>query len=146
MRSLNRVVEWTSEGIRYEADPRHAESITKMMGVAGGKSLSTPVVKAEARDDDEEGELLEPQGATQYRAMTARGIYLSQDRSEIGFAVKELSRGMARPRRENWEALKRFARYLVGREREVKTYAYQRRPGGIEVWTDTDYAGCKRTR
>lgn len=30
--------------------------------------------------------------ATQYRALVAWGIYLTQDRSDIEFAVKELSR------------------------------------------------------
>ena len=40
--------------------------------------------------------------------------YLAQDRSDIRFAVKELSRRMAVPRRRDIEAAKRLARYLVG--------------------------------
>ena len=32
MRILNRVVEWSEEGIRYEADQRHAEIIVKHLG------------------------------------------------------------------------------------------------------------------
>ena len=33
MRILNRVVQWTSEGIAYEADQRHAELIVKQLEV-----------------------------------------------------------------------------------------------------------------
>ena len=33
VRILNRVVEWTPTGIRYEADQRHADIIVKSMGV-----------------------------------------------------------------------------------------------------------------
>ena len=34
-----------------------------------------------------------------YRAVTARALYLSQDRSDIQYAVKELSRNMSAPNR-----------------------------------------------
>ena len=53
-------------------------------------------------------ENLSDQMATIYRAVTARGIYLSQDRSDIQQAVKELSRSMAMPIQSDWERLKRL--------------------------------------
>ena len=65
------------------------------------KSASTPGVKvnkAELRDVTDQ--LLEGDRASMYRACVARGIYLSQDRSDILFATKELSRRMASPREE----------------------------------------------
>lgn len=42
MRLLNRVIDWTHEGIHYEADQRHAEIIVKLLGVGEKSSLSTP--------------------------------------------------------------------------------------------------------
>ena len=42
-------------------------------------------------------------------------------------------------------SLKRLGRYLTGRER-VTRYYYQETPRKLDVWVDTDYAGCKRTR
>jgi hypothetical protein len=42
IRILNRVVEWDEEGIKYEADQRHAEIIFKDLGLAGGKSVVSP--------------------------------------------------------------------------------------------------------
>ena len=55
-----------------------------------------------------------------YRGMAARGIYLAQDRTDIGFAVEELSRCMSKPGGGDMMRLKRFARYLIGRERVVQ--------------------------
>ena len=37
IRILNRIVEWTVEGLRYEADQRHAEIIVKELGIESGK-------------------------------------------------------------------------------------------------------------
>ena len=83
---------------------------------------------------------------TKYRALTARGNYLGQDRSDIRFAVKELSRRMAKPRRRDWRRLIRLGKYLVGKERFINEFNYQRGNKFIDAWTDTDYAGCRETR
>ena len=48
----------------------------------------------------------------------ARANYIAQDRTDIAFATKELGRGMSKPNKGNQKALKRLARYLIGRERE----------------------------
>ena len=44
------------------------------------------------------------------------------------------------------EGFKRIGRYLKGRTRVTTTMGYDGGDSGIVVWTDTDYAGCKRTR
>ena len=42
-RVLNRVVQWTDEGITYEADQRHAEIIVKALGLKGeSRTLAVP--------------------------------------------------------------------------------------------------------
>ena len=81
-----------------------------------------------------------------YRAIVARGIYLAQDRSDIAFAVKELSRRMSCPDARDWHSLKRLGRYLLKRERAVSHFCYQSRPEYWSVWVDSDWAGCQRTR
>ena len=78
--------------------------------------------------------------------MVARGIYLSQDRSDIQYAVKELSRKMSKPNRADVEKLKHLARYLIGRQRAVIHFDYQSVPSHWSVWVDSDWAGCKITR
>ena len=71
---------------------------------------------------------------------------MAQDRSDVQFAVKELCRAMSEPSQADWLALKRLARYLISRKRVVIHYKYQHMPDNIDVWTDTDYAGCRVSR
>ena len=116
IRILNRIVEWTEAGIRYEADQRHAELIVKEMGFKdGSKSVTTPGSKSEREEEDGEEEL-DMQESTRYRATVARAVYLTQDRTDIGFATKELARRMSKPRVKDWASLKRMVMYLIGKE------------------------------
>ena len=73
-------------------------------------------------------------------------MFLAHDRTDIGFAVKELSRRMSKPRQHDMKDLKRLGRYLIGNERMILKFQRQDRNGMIDVWTDTDYAGCPDTR
>ena len=50
MRILNRIVRLDKGGIRYEADPRHAEILIKSLGLEGCKSVISPGVKANFED------------------------------------------------------------------------------------------------
>ena len=52
---------------------------------------------------------------------------------------------MASPTETSEAALKRMGRYLLGHMRCVYTYPFQRAEG-IEVYGDTDWSGCPRTR
>ena len=72
--------------------------------------------------------------------------YLGQDRSQIQFAIKELSRGMAHPTEEDKGRLKKLVRFLKGSPRYINHYCYQEAVDRIVVWTDTDFAGCRKGR
>ena len=81
----------------------------------------------------------------------ARANFLSQERSDIKLAVRELSRAMAKPTNSDWDQLIHLARYLKGKERYIQSFDYQESTAAdsnmvITVWTDTDYAGCPVTR
>ena len=54
MRILNRVLEWTPEGIYLEADQRHAEIIIKELGLEDCKGGGAPGAKD--KDDEIEAE------------------------------------------------------------------------------------------
>ena len=98
IRILNRIAEWREDSIRYEADQRHAELIVKHLGLGGGnaKAVTTPGQKRTKEEEGDEEELASAE-ATKYRALTARAMFLAQDRTDIGFAVKEFSRKAAKP-------------------------------------------------
>ena len=61
------------------------------------------------------------------------------------FAAKEVCRFMAKPTDIAMTALKRLCRYLRARPRLVFTYPYQDAER-LDVYSDTDWAGCVRTR
>ena len=142
------MVEWTEGGMKYEPDQRHAELIIRQLGLEEkSRSVVAPGVKqGEENPESDDGEELSAQESTMYRAVVARGIYLAQDRTDIQYAVKELSREMSKPTRGSWKAAKKLGRYLKGKERYVVRYDYQDWSGKLVVWTDTDYAGCRKTR
>ena len=109
------------------------------------KELTIPCEKG-VKVLEEEEEYLDGKGSTKYRGMTARLNYLSQDRTDIQYAVKELSKCMANPSVGAMRKLKRAARYLKGAPRYILKYAYQSKPEGLGAWADTDFAGCQITR
>ena len=212
VRVLNRVLSWGSQGIDYEPDQRHAELITKAMGVtkaantpgtrddaakAGPPSVTattstpipeyrpthdswaaTPVAADTSRDPlaslpaegrpgysrvartgeaayavhivEETGDCrddapMDRENVTQYRGLAARANYLAQDRVDIQFAVKEIARRMAAPVNRDWLLLKRLARYLLGAPRSITHYCWQNKPTSVQVYVDSDWAGCKTT-
>ena len=141
---LNRIIRWTSAGLEYEADPRHAELLARDYGE--GTSVTTPgtkeIIKTKGEEEEEE---LTPEETTWYRAGAARANYLGMDRPELAFATKELCRRMMGPRRGDLRALGRVARYLAGAVRVVYNFPWQDR-GDLLVFVDTDFAGCTATR
>ena len=52
MRILNRILRIDSEGLKYEADPRHAEIIVKSLGIESAKPVISPGVKTPFDEDD----------------------------------------------------------------------------------------------
>ena len=100
-----------------------------------------PVSTPGEKDEDKEGEqeLLSKEEATRYRGNVARANYLAQDRTDIQYAVKELSRKMSAPDYGDLRRMKRLARYLVGRTRYVMEF-HRQESGDIKVCVDTDYA------
>ncbi len=141
---LNRIVRWTASGVEYEADPRQAEKLVAECGLVGANTVATPGVRV-SRDEAEHDKPLAPHLHTAFRGAAARANYLAADRIDCQFGAKEVCRWMSKPTEGSWNALRRLCRYLVGLPRLVYLYKYQT-VDTIEVYTDTDWAGCPRTR
>jgi hypothetical protein len=62
------------------------------------------------------------------------------------FAVKELMRKLSSPDENDWQKLKRAARYLINTPRLVMQFPWQPLGDTLTVYTDADHAGCLRTR
>ena len=145
VRVLNRVVRVTEGGWEYEADQRHGELIVQTLGMEGSKPVCSPGEDLKPWEEENDKEKLQGAKATEYRGLAARANYLALDRSDIQYAVKEICRGMAAPTVGDRKKLKRLARYLVGVPRVVWKYDTQWAAGGFQGYSDSDWAGCKRT-
>ena len=62
------------------------------------------------------------------------------------FACKEIARLMSEPCEAGWDKLKRLGRYLAGVLRLVQRMARQDPPRCVLALSDSDHAGCLRTR
>ena len=83
--------------------------------------------------------------ATSYRAISARANYLAQDRTDIQYAVKEVCRAMSAPTKGDLRKLRRLGRYLIERPRVVIKYRLQGKTREMNGYSDSDWAGCRRT-
>ena len=93
-RLLNRVIRCTPEGWEVEPDQRHVDMLIQGLALKTANGVAPPG-EHEARGKEEDNEVeLGPGEATTYRSIAARANYLAQDRTDIGFATKELSRRM----------------------------------------------------
>ena len=142
---LNRIVRVTKEGWEYEADQRHGEVIVESLKLTEANEVSSPGEDAKPWEEEEDAQKLDESMAKGYRTLGARANYLAMDRPDIQFATKEICRGMANPTRGDKKKLKRLARYLIGRPRLVSKFRYQEEPWEVDGFSDSDWAGCKRT-
>ena len=53
---------------------------------------------------------------------------------------------MSCPKEDDWNELKRFARFMIGKERCTITFRYQGNLEGVTAWTDSDFASTKLVR
>ena len=84
--------------------------------------------------------------ASRFRRAAAKINYLSQDRLDISFASKEISRHMSSPKVGDEVLVKRVVRYLKQHPRLVVSYPWQDECSEVTVYTDSDWGGCVKTR
>ena len=83
-------------------------AITKPKAKPGPKRKGARATK-KLEQLQSKGHILDPDEATAYRALSARGSYLSADRIDLSFSSKELCREFARPNQTSFLKLKRAA-------------------------------------
>ena len=144
---LGRRIRVTTEGVEYSGDPKYADELIREWGLEKGSEVKMPGShhedgKIESGDDT----ALCAADATRYRRAAARINYIALDRGDIAYAAKEISRRMSCPRVRDVERIKRMLRYIKGKRRASYLYRWQNCPDKIEVYSDSDWAGCHETR
>ncbi len=86
--------------------------------------------------------------AALYKSVAARLNYMSPDRPDMQYGIKEVCRRMADPIWRDLARLKRMGRYLICRPRLVIKYKFQGAMGEhkVRVLSDANWVGCRTTR
>ncbi len=114
------------------------------LGLNGANALTTPGVQATIAELEADEPILD-QRSRVYRAATARGNYVSSDRPESQYANKECCRSMSAPTELSMKALKRLGRFVIGQPRVVIKMKFGESEF-VDVFVDSDWAGCAKTR
>ena len=143
---LGRTLRRTNKGLELEASRNPRLKLLRDFGLnEDSKGLSCTVVQDKGKE--EEGRVLCKHEASKFRGGVALMNFLGQDRPDVQFATKQASHKMATPTETDLPRLKRIARYLVEAERVVWHYPEtDDEPGAVEVFVDSDWAGCLSTR
>ena len=147
---LGRVVKLHKWGVSWEADARHRQII---MGHFGLDEVSKTLIKNGYKEEIEtEGETkneeLSLEDQRTYRALAARINYIAQDNPCIQFSAKEICRSMAKPVLQDFQKVKKLARFMAGVKAVKFNYEWQSEDEAVElrVFVDSDWAGCVQTR
>lgn len=90
--------------------------------------------------------LLSPADTTSFRSCVMRAAYMSSERPDCQYCVKELAREMSSPTEASMRRLRRLGRYLISHRRMLIWFEWQEMPRDLVVETDADFAGCGKTR
>ena len=143
---LNRTIRATESGWEVEADPRHAELVVEQLGLTNEKAVATPGLSGSDEDDLPEDTPLTGQDVSSFRGVAARCNYLGPDRPDANYAIKECCREMSAPTTGSLRRLKRVGKYLKNFPRLIWRFDLQEAISHIDIFTDADWAGCRRSR
>ena len=168
VRILGRIISYSDEGWQMEADPQHLEVAASQLGLSNAKGVASPIAEdsgalsaaairtirlelgqggaPSVNRVNDEGSLLSEESKKLYQSIAARLNYLSLDRPDVGFSVKELMRRMSAPYDANLVALKRVVRYLLSMPRVAYLYHWAPLSDELVVFGDANWAGCPRSR
>jgi hypothetical protein len=117
-----------------------------LLEMEDAKTVSSPSLIEDRPDDDEE---LTAEAARIYRSCVGIALYVMPDRPDIQRDVQILTRNLREPKAFDKKRLVRLVRYMKG----TKTFGMlMKKPNGVkgkvllELFSDTDFAGCKETR
>ena len=103
--------------------------------------MQTPII-----DDvkDESPVWLDSEQISKYRSHVSRCLFLSQNRADITFAVKELCQKVSDPTQHSFSNLKRLVRYLKGERQWIQVFKFGDRSSDVTVFSDSDLTGDKK--
>ena len=143
---LGRTKVRTKDAIITIPDEKHIKAVIAAAGISARDCSEVP---SKQLKNLLETEPLGEADAKLYRSAVGSAIYLSLDRREIQYAVKEAARHMSQPRKCDMQAVKTLAANLqshphVGRVTTCDHNCSSEWP--CELYSHSDWAGCLETR
>ena len=128
-----------------EADPKHVQLLLEEWGLAEAKGAVAPTTKSLV-DGVEKGEVLDDLASTRTGRSIARLNYLSQDRPDIAYISKELSKHTANPFTGTPKAL--VIKYFKAYPRMVQEWQadFNKEDLVLRGYSDRDWASDDITR
>ena len=142
---LKRRLQWCADGLRWTADPKHAEHLVREWASPTWKRALLAV--GPEANKPPHGDPLEPAVAKSFRSAAARFQYLSHDRPDLSLVSTVLASRMSKPVASDLEILRRAADYLRSHPSVSLCFPWTTGPvGSLTVCTDSDWASCEVTR
>ena len=110
------------------------------------KGVATPGVDGLEEIDRDDDVDITGADATRFHGVAARCNYLAFDRPDMNFSTKEICREMSKPTTGSLRRLRRLGQYLAGKPRLVWHFDMQDPTTTLDVFTDSDWAGCRKSR
>ena len=155
LKFLGRKISMVNGGLEWEGDARHVTSYLDKLKLEFSdtgpltscmRAVKTPGVK---RTDQDVQEIRVPMNKVQakaYRGLAALANFMSQDRPDLSFAAKEISKTMSDPAYSDIVPLKRLGRYLTTYSSCAYYYRFQHPPNEVSGYCDSDWGGDLGTR
>ena len=95
---------------------------------------------------DVESPLLGAEDASRFRGLTVHANYVSLDRADAQFAIKELHRDMSAPIEQSWRRLVQLTTCSIGEPRVVIEFSWSAEIKHVDILSDVNWAGCHKSR
>lgn len=136
----------TADAILTVPDEKHLQAMISAAGTTARERSEIPSKQLNLL----ETEVLNEEERKRFRPAVGSAIYFSLDRRDIQYAVKDLARRMAAPRRCDLTAVRALAAYLQTHLRMARVVTGdaigKNEPWRVELFSDSDWAGCLETR
>ena len=148
---LGRRLRHNGEGVELLPALNYIEELLEEHHLHNARPATTPGTKQlKAEIGDGVSELTSPD-ATMYRRAVGKLMWLTPIRPDINYSVKELSRQLTNPTVEDVGRLRHLLRYLKGTLNyslliSPKLIPHKDAPLELDVYVDSDWAGCRTTR
>jgi hypothetical protein len=146
---LGRIIKLHDDGITWEGDPRHLDTLKLYFGVdSTTKTLNRNGYDDEVDISDDEVDEMTTTETKAFRRLAATLNYMAQDNPWLQYQAKEVCRNMANPGVKDFSKIKQIVRFRMGTGKVVYKYIWQNEEEAREImiFVDSDWAGCKRSR